>query len=129
MHLGGFNAHWRVCFSISKLFPGTLVLPPPFRFPIAKRDSLFSIVEMKRVLLCASLQSCPFVIVLCSFLGIKKKKKKNRSGTAPKSNHRSSTIGEMVLHPEFGIIWEEKHKGVAECQVCVCVSLSSNGSN
>ncbi|CAK9270579.1 unnamed protein product [Sphagnum jensenii] len=39
-----------------------------------------------------------------------------RSGTAPKSNHRSSTIGEMVLHPEFGIIWEEKHKGVAECQ-------------
>lgn len=42
----------------------------------------------------------------------------------PKSNRWSSTIGEMVLHPEFGIIWEEKHKGVAECQVCVCVSLS-----
>jgi hypothetical protein len=42
----------------------------------------------------------------------------------PKSNRWSSTIGEMVLHPEFGIIWEEKHKGVAECQVCVCLSLS-----
>jgi hypothetical protein len=84
---------------------------------------------MKRVLLCASLQPCPFVIVLCSFLGIEKKILKNRSGTVPKSNRQSSTIGEMVLHPEFGIIWEEKHKGVAECQVCVCVSLSSNGSN
>jgi hypothetical protein len=49
-------------------------------------------------------------------LNLEDRQKEMRSGTVAKSNCWSSTIGEMVLHPEFGIIWEEKHKGVAECQ-------------
>lgn len=79
---GGIQCTLEGLFLNLKTLPWNSCSPAAFQIPNSKERFLFSIVEMKRVLFCTSLQSCPFVIVLCSFLGVKIFKKKQEWNSA-----------------------------------------------